>query len=901
MQAERWRSCVEIFHAAIERPPGERAALLARSCNGNAALRSKVEVLLKYHDTPDEFIDTPAFAISRALALDDGEGLVGNQLGSYRIEAVLGAGGMGVVYRAYDERLQRTVALKLLPFSFIADETKLQRLQGEARMASALNHPNIVTIHEVGQADSTHYIATEFIEGVTLRERLLREAIAPNEALEIALQVASALSVAHRAGIVHRDVKPENIMLRPDGIVKVLDFGIAKSIEQTAPRDGVIGTKSYMSPEQRRGEAVGAGSDIWSFGVVLAEMLASVRPAAFQRIIGRCLRDAPADRYPNADALLGDLRAAKEKTQRRITRSVAWIGLSVAAVLIVSALSGVRRDPPLPNDKSIAVLPFQNLSAEPDAFLAAGLHDDVIISLAKIKDLKVIARDSVASYSGGPARGQLRGIGKSLGVAHLLQGTVRRAADRLVVNVALIDARTQQEEWAERYERDFPDALSLQGELAVEIAHQLRATLTPAEETATATKPTENAEAYLLYLRAGQIDLVDMQDGRAAAAIYQQAIDLDPAFALARARLSMCASFLTNWPPDPEWKAKARAEAEEALRLRPQMGEAHLALAQCFWAEEDYDRALGVLRRTAELLPNSAEVPLTAAMIYKRQNKWRERLAALERAEALDPRNHRVLGLLVNTRRWLRQWREAMQTADKLAVIAPEDVDCWHLGLRDEFQLSAAIEVLKRGLGSLGDADTLNLVRYEIAMFERDYAEATRHLAAVSPQKLNAHDFFVAHPKAFHEALLAVASGGEANAKRQALEAARADVGLRLVPRPGDLDVKRLAELALIDAFLGRKEDAIREASRALDRMLDGSIERNSLSAALAMVYAQTGEPEKALDLIEHLLTVPAALQCGDVYNMTLTDLKWRWQWDPLRSHPRFQKLLAGGEPKTVY
>ena len=232
MQSERWQSCTDLFNVAVEQPPDERAAFLERSCDGDEALRRKVELLLKYHDTSGDFIKSPAFEVAPELLADDPETLIGQHLGCYRVDAVAGVGGMGVVYLAWDERLGRKVALKLLPQSMVANEADLERLKREARTASALNHPNIVTIHEIGEVDSTHYVATEFIEGTTLRERMTKGPIPPNEAVDIAAQVASALCVAHRAGIVHRDIKPENIMLRPDGYVKVLDFGIAKLTQQ---------------------------------------------------------------------------------------------------------------------------------------------------------------------------------------------------------------------------------------------------------------------------------------------------------------------------------------------------------------------------------------------------------------------------------------------------------------------------------------------------------------------------------------------------------------------------------------------------------------------------------------------------------------------------------------------
>jgi tetratricopeptide (TPR) repeat protein len=475
----------------------------------------------------------------------------------------------------------------------------------------------------------------------------------------------------------------------------------------------------------------------------------------------------------------------------------------------------------------------------------------------------------------------------------------------------LIDTRDERQVWSQRYERTLTDALSLQGELAIEIARALHATLTPAEATFAALKPTQNPQAYLLYLRArgAEGDAWSADEEEAVIKVYQQAIDLDPNFALARARLSMCASQRANWKEPAPWKTKARVEAEEAARIRPDLGEAHLALAHYYlFVENDCDRALRELNRAAELLPNSPEVPLTAAFIYKRQARFRDRIAALLRAETLDPLNRRVVGYTIGTFRWLRQWPDAMHASDRFVALMPEGRSCTSRWRRanDEFQLTGDINALKKAIAEEPDPDApanrgfINLARYETAILERDYAEAARLLAAIPSELLGETDEPGSpHLKVFHEALLAVATS--AGAEQQALQLAHGAVEKRL----GILGVDRPHEdLALLDAFLGRKDDAIRQAHQAIDRAIigtEGTIEENRARAALAMVYAQTGEPEKAIDLIEHLLTTPGELQSGAVYNMTLTDLKWRWQWDPLRSHPRFQKILAGPEPKTVY
>ncbi len=294
MKAERWKQVDDLFQSAVERPPEERAAFLDEACHGDEGLRREVESLLTSYERSENFIELPAFEVAPELVTNDKAGaLVGKLIGHYRIESLIGVGGMGEVYLARDERLGRKAALKLLPESLTTDETQLSRFKNEARTASSLNHPNILTVYEIGTEGNRQFIATEFIEGITLRASLARGRIMPHAALEIAVQMASALAAAHEAGVVHRDIKPENIMLRPDGYAKVLDFGIAKLTEQRLASDDhtgettaalqtrqglVLGTARYMSPEQARGQKVDARSDIWSLGVVLYEMVGGNPP-----------------------------------------------------------------------------------------------------------------------------------------------------------------------------------------------------------------------------------------------------------------------------------------------------------------------------------------------------------------------------------------------------------------------------------------------------------------------------------------------------------------------------------------------------------------------------------------------------------------------------------------------
>jgi tetratricopeptide (TPR) repeat protein len=419
-------------------------------------------------------------------------------------------------------------------------------------------------------------------------------------------------------------------------------------------------------------------------------------------------------------------------------------------------------------------------------------------------------------------------------------------------------------------------------------------------------KPTENAEAYLLYLRS--LEAGGENEYRNAVALDQQAIDLDPSFALARARLSIWATELANAANEPEWNAKARAEAEEALRLQPNLGDAWLAMAYVYLnGDGDPERAAVEAARAGELEPNSAEVPLLTAFICKRQYKFRERIAALQRAEALDPRNARVRAFQFGTYQCVRDWPAAMRSLDRRGVFRPNEqaILLWFRG-NDEFRRTSDINALKEAIAGAEriapDASWLNAARYEVAILARDYQAAAKFLEVVSQEDLDEATQSGAHLKVFHELLLAVASGDPA--APAALERVERELEARLSQKvERNYEAHLRADRALVLTFLGRKEDAIREALHAVELVPvpGASIEKNFLSSAVAMVYAQNNEPEKAIPLIEHLLTVPCEISNGAIYNMTLADLTWRWQWDPLRSHPRFQKLVAGPEPVTIY
>src|SRR5437870_920684 len=449
MKAERWKQVNDLFQSAVERAPGERAAFLHEACHGDEGLCREVESLLTSYERAENFIELPAFEVAPELVIKAKAGaLVGKVIGHYWIESLIGVGGMGEVYLARDERLGRKAALKLLPDRLTIDETQLSRFKNEARSASALNHPNILTVYEIGAEGDRQFIATEFIEGITLRASIARGRINPHAALEIAVQVASALTAAHEAGVVHRDIKPENIMLRPDGYVKVLDFGIAKLTEQRLAshdhtvgttavlqtRPGlVIGTARYMSPEQTRGQKVDARSDIWSLGVVLYEMVGGIPPfrgetpsdciasiltteppplsgvlpdvpLKIESILQKALRKNSDERYQTIKEMLADLRNLKgelepggspqtkaraESIVNKIKRHKRGVLLTLAAALLAAAGFAYSfffvAPAPSPNEKSIAVLPFENRSEDKsNAYFADGVQDEILTRLSKI-------------------------------------------------------------------------------------------------------------------------------------------------------------------------------------------------------------------------------------------------------------------------------------------------------------------------------------------------------------------------------------------------------------------------------------------------------------------------------------------------------------------------------------
>ncbi len=551
-------------------------------------------------------------------------------------------------------------------------------------------------------------------------------------------------------------------------------------------------------------------------------------------------------------------------------------------------------------DKSIAVLPFENFTDDKaNAFFADGIQDDILTSLAKIRDLRVISRTSVAGYRGPKESRNLHEIATALGVTNVLEGSVRRVGERMIMNVQLIDAVQDRHLWANRYELTLQDSLGIDGQVARAIADALHARLTPEEATRVQSKPTRNTQAYDVYLQGKEYEFKPdtfLQDYRTAEQLYLQAITLDPNFALAHARLAAtCARIYHFYEPTEAWKKRARTEAQIALQLQPNLGEAHHALGLCYyWFDHDYGNALVELGAARTLLPNDSSVPWDIAAIKRRQGRWSEAVSDYREILTIDPQNANVVRDLLYNYCAMRDWPNAEAFAQRLITLTPDSLNAKAQIGYVEFWARGGTTRLKSEMATIPpgkDPDgVVSAYRVDASMIDRDGAAAERVLLG-SPLDTFSYFNSVDTPRSFFAGEIALLRGESTTAGAELAHAR--DVFAASVKEAPDTP-ERHAFLGLVCALLGEKQRAISEGTRAVELRpesqdaLDGTV----LNAVLALIYARAGENDRALALLEHLLAVPGAVDSAS-YSITVNDLKYRWEWDPLRNDPRFQKLIA--------
>jgi len=873
------------------------------------------------------------------------------EFGDYELLEEVGRGGQGVVFRARQKSLNRIVALKVIGLGQWATKAHLKRFRLEAEAAASLDHPCIVPIYEVGERDGQCYFSMKLVEGGQLGEVVKDAPMTIRQAVELIAKVARTVHYAHEHGILHRDIKPGNILLDAKGEPHLTDFGLARLVESesTATRTlEVLGTPSYMAPEQAVGNNAGptSATDVYGLGAVLYQLLSGHPPFVggttyetikllleteprpprlwnpkvdrdLSTICLRCLQKDPENRYSSALALAEDLERwlkhepilarrtgviarAKKLLQRNPTASAMAV-LSLALITAVGVIvwkSDLFRRPPA---AGIAVLPFENLSNDKeDASFADGVQDDLLTKLAKIADLKVISRTSVMQYRD---QHNTRQIGGELGVSHVLEGSVRKTGAWLHINAQLIDTRNDSHIWAEEYDRDLKDMFAIQSEIAQKVAGQLHAKISHTEKLAIERPPTADLTAFDLYSRAKTLALAwsysTTEKGNLlqAADMLNQAVTHDPTFFQAYCQLAWVHDeiYQARFDRTPERLALAETAIQSAFRLRSDAGEAHFARAgHLYRAYRDYGGALAELETARRTLPNDSRIFELKGYIERRRpgGNQEEALHNLERAVELDPRNVLLLQQMALSYDSLRRYGQEEGTVNRILEIQPHDVGTRGWSAFVEFNSKADTWPLHQLIDSIRAANpsAISDIADEwltCALAEHDAAAAADALAVRGDRSLG--NEVIKYSPHFVEGLVARMTNDNAKA-RSTFTAVRAEQEKLVGAHPDDAGA--LSVLGLIDAALGRKEDALLEGRRAVELL---PVEKDvkdgpRVIVCLAMIAGWIGDNNLACEQLAIALRYPTSPSYGQ--------LKLLPFWDPLRGDPCFEKIVASLAPK---
>ncbi len=875
------------------------------------------------------------------------------RLGNYQILEEIGRGGMGVIYRARQRHSRRIVALKRI-LSYHADSQEtLARFRREAQAVASLDHPNILHIYEVGESeDGFPFFSMKFAAGGSLLDAALALRSEPRRSVALMAKVARAVQYAHDQGILHRDLKPGNVLLDGRGEPLVSDFGLAKWLDTTTDVTRtltIFGTPGYIAPEQANGSApnLTPAADVYSLGAMLFDLftgrppflgehaLAVIQQAAekpapklrslaptldrdLETICAKCLEREPKARYGSAGDLAEDLErwlAGRHVIARPVSapvRALRWSHrnpamTAMAALLLalgttVGALIWKGEFASPPPTAGIAVLPFESLSEDKEnAFFANGVYDGVSTKLARVADLKVISHNSVIRYRG--AR-NTQEIGRALNVSYVLEGSVRREAGKIHLNAQLIDTRTDAHVWAEKYDRDLTDVFAIQSEIAQKVADQLEAKVSSVEKAAIEEPPTTDLVAYDLYLRAK--DLIygisfstrAKEDLLQSVQLLEQAVARDPSFFDAYCQLAGAHDRIYFLGFDhTEARLKLAETAIQSIRsLRPDSGEVHLALGQhLYWAYRDYDRARGELAAARRTLPNESRISLMAGYIDRRQGRWEESLEEMKQALELDPRNFSILQQMSLTYEALHRYKEMATTLDRVLAMAPKDIPSRVRRAWVDLQWRANPKPLHTTIETIvaQDPNAAPVLAVEwllLALRERDPAATERALAAMPLGGGGCFDENIPFPNSWCEGLAARLRGDEP-AARAAFTDAR--IKLEQIVRDQPNYAAALCALGVVDAALGNKEAAIREGQRAVELIpvSKSAIEGPMLARYLAVIYAWTGDKDRAIERLAEVAKLPGSF-------LSYGHLRLHPFWDPLRGDPRFDNIIASLAPK---
>ncbi len=681
MNRVQWIRLKDLFHAARALPPAEREAFLACAAD-DREVQDEVRRLLAADAAAADFTPTllaaPHGTVQAGVRLSEARRLVGQSLGHFRIEDLLGAGGMGVVYRAYDTRLERPVAVKLMTDSSL-DQTARLRVIREARHASALNHPNICTIYEIGDVDDMPFIAMEYVDGQPLDAIVAHGPRPIDEALDYVRQLADALAHAHDRGIVHRDLKSANIAIGRDQRPKILDFGVARRLttldveratqSHDSVENAIVGTLAYMAPEVLRGDGSDARSDIWALGVIFHELLSGRAPFAGRtgfELTSAILHEPPAALSPDIPEIVTEVvRRCLQKDPRQRYQTATDIKADVAAATR-RLQGGTERRNPGHRQESIAVLYFENLSGASDQeYLRDGVTEDVITELSQIERLRVFPRSAVMAYRDKYVTAPE--IGRQLRASYILTGSLRQAGARVRISAQLIESTSGHTVWAERYDREIHDVFALQDEIARSIARALSIKLSPQEEDAIARKPATNPAAYDLYLRGRRLfRRGTRKDLHAAAEMFEQAIAADPTFAQAYAELGhVCGRLHRHYDQSPRWMKKGIEACEHAMKLEPQLAEALSARAFLCYAHEEYEDAIRYARMALDRKADCEGAYFTLGLALFVTDQLEEAVKLAERAVDVSGDDYNVFIPYVNSLRKLGRHEEEARLRHK--------------------------------------------------------------------------------------------------------------------------------------------------------------------------------------------------------------------------------------------